>query len=82
MPKPPPPWRAHNGVLTVPPRPAEPRALDARMHDALTDLYAYALTLEAESERLASNELREELDAVRETITALRARADPVGRYV
>jgi hypothetical protein len=49
------------------------------MHDALTDMYAYALMLEAEARRLASREVREELAALGATIKALRAHADPVG---
>jgi hypothetical protein len=75
--------------------------LAPRMHDALTDLHAYVLVLDAEWQRLGDRvdelaqsdvpspdrvdlerrraEITEELDALRSTIAALRARADPAG---
>ena len=53
-------------------------SLDPRLHDALTDLYAYTLLLDGEREPLGKlvDELTEELDALRTTIAALRAYAD------
>jgi hypothetical protein len=78
--------------------------VDPRMHDALTDLYAYMLALDAERQRLGERvvelarsdaasparvqlerrrtETREELEALRATIAALRAHADPTGNYL
>lgn len=75
--------------------------LDPRMHDALTDLHAYVLVLDAEWQRLGERvdelaqsglpspdrldferrraEITEELAALRSTIAALRAHADPAG---
>ena len=48
--------------------------MDPRLHGALGDLYAYALVLEAERQRLGEPvELTEELDALRRTVAALRA---------
>ena len=45
------------------------------LHDALTDLHAYVLVLDADRPRLGERqraELAEELDALRATIAALR----------
>ena len=76
--------------------------LDPRMHDALSDLHAYVLALDAERERLGDRvteltklvsqegveltrrqaEVTEELDALRATLVALRACADPVGNQL
>ena len=69
------------------------------MHDALTDMHAYVLALDAERQRLGDRvreltalvsqegavldrrrgEIAEELDALRATLIALRACADPAG---
>ncbi len=61
-------------------------AIDRRVHDALTDMYTYAHALEAESQRLAGRPddraVREELEAFRDTITALRTAVDPVGTWL
>ena len=47
--------------------------MESRLHAALGDLYAYVLFLDAERDRLGEPaELREELDALRSTIAALR----------
>ena len=53
-------------------------SLDPRLHDALADLYAYALFLNGERDRLGKlvDELTEELDALHTTIAALRAYGD------
>jgi hypothetical protein len=72
-----------------------PAGLDPRMHDALTDLHTYALALDAERERLSDRvaqlisqgallddrraAISEELEALRATVIALRACADPAG---
>jgi hypothetical protein len=73
--------------------------LDPRMHDALSDLHAYVLAMDAERQRLGDRvtelakrvsqegvelarrraEITGELDALRATLLALRACADPVG---
>jgi hypothetical protein len=55
--------------------------LDQRTHEALTDLHAYVLALDAEWRRSRRAELSEELVALRAALTALRERLDPGGRY-
>jgi hypothetical protein len=56
---------------------------DRRIHDALTELYLYALVLDAEWKRLgddAPGDLYEEVDALRATAAALREQAENVLR--
>jgi hypothetical protein len=48
--------------------------LDPRTHEALTDLHAYVLVLDAEWQRSKRSDLREELDALRSALAALRER--------
>jgi hypothetical protein len=55
--------------------------LDPRWHEALTDLHAYVLALDAEWQRNNRAEVREESEALRATLAALRERLDPAGRY-
>ena len=55
--------------------------LDSRTHEALTDLHAYVLALDAEWRRSNRAELSEELVALRAALAALRERVDPAGRY-
>ncbi len=51
--------------------------LDDRLNGALGDLYAYALVLDAQRQRLGEPpDLTEEVDALRTTIAALRACAE------
>jgi hypothetical protein len=76
---------------------ASPEGLDWRLHDALTDMHAYALLLEGQWKNLGTEidalagadgssaervgllarrtEIAEELEALRETASALRAQA-------
>jgi hypothetical protein len=51
---------------------------DRRIHDALTELYLYALVLDAQWGRLgdAAGELYEEVAALRATAAALREQAE------
>lgn len=62
-------------------RPSVPE-FDPRMHEALTDLHAYVLILDAEWRRSSCGELREELDALRAALAALRHCLDPAGHYL
>jgi hypothetical protein len=55
---------------------------DPRMHEALTDLHAYVLVLDAEWQRSRRAELGEELDALRTALAALRERLDPTGHLL
>jgi hypothetical protein len=52
-----------------------------RVHEALTDMHAYVMVLDAEWRRSKAGELREELDALRAALAALRERLDPDGHY-
>jgi hypothetical protein len=65
--------------MPEPPRDSEP---DPRVHEALTDMYAYMLVLDAEWRTGKSAELRGELEALRGALSALQKRLDPGGHYL
>jgi hypothetical protein len=65
--------------MPEPPRDPEP---DPRVHEALTDMYAYMLVLDAEWRNGKSAQLRGELEALRGALAALQKRLDPGGHYL
>ncbi len=59
--------------------------IDLRMHAAITDLHAYALAMDAERLRREEphrTQIGEELDALRDAITALCRDVDPAGEIL
>jgi hypothetical protein len=57
---------------------ASPAGLDGRLHHALTDLHAYAMFLESQSEP-HDGRLEDELEALRAAIAALREQGSAEG---
>lgn len=70
---------------TMPEPPRDPEREpepDPRVHEALTDMYAYMLVLDAEWRTGRSAQLRGELEALRVALAALQKRLDPGGHYL
>jgi hypothetical protein len=62
---------------------AHPKAPEPppRVHEALTDMHAYVLVLDAEWQCSGSDALHDELQALRGAVKALRLRLDPGGHF-